>query len=129
MHRLTEGGALDGLPGAERIATGLRDLTAGVYSAEACLVACASLRLRDLGLSLPEPLSLPEEPELLLYQTLGQEHDDPYYRYNSWRQELDSFIAALQARRRLLSDLLDRLDEENGPVDEALVQQNVEILE
>ena len=89
---------LEGLPGAEMIARGLRDLSAGVQTAEACLVACATIRLRDLGLSLPENLSLSEEPELMLYKTLGQKHEDPYYRYNSLRQELDSFIAALQAR-------------------------------
>ncbi len=89
---------LEGLPAAELIASGLRDLSAGVQTAEACLVACATIRLRDLGLFLPEHLGLPEEPELMLYKTLGQEHEDPYYRYNSLRQELDSFIAALQAR-------------------------------
>lgn len=89
---------LEGLPGAQLIVSGLRDLSAGVHTAKACLVLCATIRLRDLGLPLPEDLSLPEEPEMMLYKILGQEHEDPYYRYNSMRQELDSFLAALQGR-------------------------------
>ncbi len=94
---------LAGLPGAERITIGLRDLRAGDHTAEACLVACATVRLRSLGVFLPADLGLPEEPELMLYKALGQVHEDAYYRYNSLRQELDSFLASLQARRSRLA--------------------------
>ena len=34
----------------------------------------------------------------------------------------------IRRRRHLLGELLDRLDEEHGPVDEALVEKYVEIL-
>lgn len=89
---------LDGLPAAARVEHGLRDLARGVRSPEALWLAAASIRLRELGLPIPEPSSLPREPELALYQALQGCCDDPYYRYNAWRAELDSFLSALAAR-------------------------------
>ena len=37
---------------------------------------------------------------MALYQALAAESDDPYYCYNALRAELDSFLAALEARVR-----------------------------
>ena len=47
---------------------------------------------------MPAPARLPHEPEVALYQALAAESDDPYYRYNALRAELDSFLSALEAR-------------------------------
>jgi len=90
---------IEGLPGAERVARGLRDLAARRPSVEALLLAAAATRLRDLGLPIPERGRLPREPELALYKALEELTDDPYYRYNALRRELDSFMAALETKR------------------------------
>jgi len=90
---------LEGLPGADRIAGGLRDLRAGRLSTNALLVAVAARRLRDLGLPVPDAAALPGEPDLALYESLrGHPSGDPYYRYNALRRELDSFISCLETR-------------------------------
>lgn len=89
---------LDGLPGAERVEQGLGDLRRGRQSVEALWLAAAATRLRSLGLAVPDPSRLPPEPELALYRALEGESDDPYSRYNALRRELDSFLAALEAR-------------------------------
>lgn len=93
---------LEGLPAAERVAEGMRDLAAGRHSIAALWLAAAPERLRDLGLPIPAAERLPGEPELSLYAELEAEPgvDDPYYRYNAMRAELDSFVAALEARLR-----------------------------
>ena len=91
---------LAGLPGAERVRRGIRDLKQGRLSTDALLVAVAAGRLVDLGLPVPEAAALPDEPDLALYESLrGHPTGDPYYRYNALRQELDSFISCLEARR------------------------------
>lgn len=89
---------LDGLPGAERIAAGLRDLEGGRPTAEALLVAIASRRLEELGLEVSPPDRLPRDPELALYALLCASAEDPYYEYNAALRELDSFANALEAR-------------------------------
>lgn len=89
---------LEGLPGAERVERGLADLLHGRRSPEALWLAAAATRLRSLGLPVPAPAQLPSEPEVALYAALGAESDDPYYRYNAWRAELASFLAALEVR-------------------------------
>ncbi len=91
--------SLVGLPGAENVERGVRDLNAGRRTVEALLVAAAVTRLRELGLEISEDAILPDEPELALYALLGEEHD-PYYRYNALRRELDSFVSTLEARSR-----------------------------
>lgn len=96
---------LAGLPGAEQIDRGLRDLAEGRLSTEAWLVAVAAGRLRALGLAVPD--SLPEDPDLALYESLRDHPSgDPYYRYNALRRELDSFISCLEARRTRAADLV-----------------------
>jgi hypothetical protein len=89
---------LAGLPAAEKVAAGIRDLNDGILSIEALLVSAAIGRLRSLGLTIRDDAPIPAEPELAFYRALGREHQDPYPRYNSLRQELDSFLAALEAR-------------------------------
>lgn len=89
---------LTGLPGAENVERGVRDLHTGNITAEALLVSMAPTRLRELGIVIDNEVELPQEPEIALYRLLGKKHDDPYYRYNALRRELDSFIAALQSR-------------------------------
>jgi len=89
---------LEGLPGAENVEHGLADLRAGRSSWQALLVATAAGRLRGLGVPVPQGAEQIGEPELALYEALGGECDDPYYRYNAVRRELDSFISALEAR-------------------------------
>ncbi len=91
---------LTGLPGAERLERGLRDLVEGSWSADALLVAVAAERLADLGLPIPSDVSLPEDSDLALYESLrGHPGGDPYSRYNALRRELDSFISCLEARQ------------------------------
>lgn len=87
----------EGLPGADSVERGVRDLNAGRFTIEALLVAAAATRLRELGLQISEDAIMPDEPELALYRLLGAEQD-PYYHYNALRRELDSFMSALESR-------------------------------
>ena len=90
---------LTGLPGAERVARGLADAALERWTADALLIAVASGRLRALGLAVPE--AAPRDAELALYERLQRDGcADPYARYNSMLRELDSFLEALEARRR-----------------------------
>lgn len=96
---MPEADALEGLPGAGWIRRGLEDARAGRWTAEALAVAVAPTRLRALGLHLPA--GLPDHPELALHALLEQEGvDDAYGRYNALLRELDSFMEALEGRRR-----------------------------
>lgn len=93
---------LAGLPGAALVRRGLEDLAERRLSVEALTVAIASERLRRLGIGLA-PAELPRDRELALYAALRARHEvgtDAYARYNSLRRELDSFLEALEARRR-----------------------------
>lgn len=90
---------LDGLPAADRISNGLRDLAAGVRSADALLVAIASRRLTELGLDVRSKVGLTDEPELALYDLLCDSADDPFYAYGAALRDLDSFVSALEAHR------------------------------
>src|SRR5437763_8941069 len=91
---------LQGLPASDRVRRGLADLQQGRRSIEALWLAAAATRLRFLGLPVPAAAELPTEPEIGLYEALGAESDDPYYRYNAMRAELGSFLEALEARVR-----------------------------
>lgn len=100
---------LTGLPGADRIERGLRDLKQGRLSTNALLVAIAAGRLRALGLSVGEETAFPGEPDLALYESLrGHPSGDPYFRYNALRRELDSFISCLEARRGRIRAMVNR---------------------
>lgn len=83
-----------GLPGAEIVIDGLRDLDRGVVSIPSMLVAVASPRLRRLGLTIPdhEP-----NPEHRLYALLHDEYGDAAHgRYNALVRRLVSFERALE---------------------------------
>lgn len=88
---------LTDLPAAPRVQQGLTDLDRGRWTREALWLALATTRLRNLGLPIPQDLKPPEEPELALYAKL-RDSDDPYYQYNAWLAELDSFLSALEGR-------------------------------
>ncbi len=93
--------SLQGLPGAELVEAGLRDLERGVDSAEALLVAIGAPRLRSLGLALPPPGRLPDRPELRLYELLGREAGrSTHARYNALVRRLVSFERCLARERR-----------------------------
>ena len=87
-----------GLPAAERITGGLRDLARGDLSANALLVAIAAQRLRSLGVEVAVGTAIPAEPELALYAQLGGTVADPYFAYGAALRELDSFLSSLEAR-------------------------------
>lgn len=106
MTKATDPDAFEGLPGAELVRQGLAEFEAGEIGIHALLLAAATTRLRELGV--PVPLSAKQigEPEISLYDALcrsmTEPGDDPYYRYNSLRRELDSFISTLGHRRSWL---------------------------
>ena len=85
------------LPGGELIAEGIKDYTAGRITTAACLVAVGWPRLRRAGIGLHEitPHRI-SDPELQLYQLLGQEGGDAYSRYNSLIRQLVSFEQSLE---------------------------------
>ena len=86
---------LTGLPGAELIEKGLFDLTRGVTSIEALLVAIGRPRLSRLGLEVPShPHS---EPEHTLYHLLAAtDPDSAHSRYNALIRRLVSFERAAE---------------------------------
>ena len=88
---------LHGLPGAELIEEGLRDLATGVESVPALLVAIGAPRLRRSGLDVPDgPLS----PEHRLYDLLARESPRAAHsRYNALIRRLVSFERALECAR------------------------------
>jgi len=91
--------ANDGLPGAELVKEGLRDLAAGRDTSSAAAVAMASIRLRDAGLEVPE-LPREEPASHLLYRRLAA--DDPgsaHSRYNAIVRRMVSFAQALERAR------------------------------
>jgi hypothetical protein len=81
-------------PGEEIVETGLRDLAAGVVSAEALLVSIGAPRLARLGIDVPSPYADPEER---LYELLAREDSDSAHsRYNALVRRLVSFERAAE---------------------------------
>jgi hypothetical protein len=86
-----------GLPGADLIEVGLRDLSHGTESVESLLVSIAASRLRALGIEVPTPL---ENPELTLYHRLVAVHGEAAHsRYNALVRRLVSFQRAAACAR------------------------------
>jgi hypothetical protein len=83
----------EGLPGAELVSEGLRDLRAGVPSANALLVCIGAPRLRALGVEVPA--SVVTHPEHALYAELARE-PGAHSRYNALIRRLVSFERALE---------------------------------
>ncbi len=90
------------LPAEDRLEEGLLDLRQGRPSVNALWLSAAETRLRSLGIAVPVTDWLPEDREIALYDLLQGESDDPYYRYNSLRGELDSLLCALESRKQRL---------------------------
>lgn len=84
---------LDGIPGAELVAHGLSDLSAGLETPEACLVSIGAARLAGLGVAVPSPLPQPEHRLYALLAATGS--DDAHSRYNGLVRRLVSFERAL----------------------------------
>lgn len=85
--------SLTGLPGAEFVGEGLRDLERGIVSVPALLVSIGAPRLRRSGLAIPR---VEPEPEHRLYALLqAQFGDAAHSQYNAWLRRLVSFERAL----------------------------------
>lgn len=90
-----------GLPGADLIEQGLRDLAAGTESDAAYLVLIGAPRLQRLGMTLPAPpaawFAPPHDPgpEHRLYARLASSNSDSAHsRYNALIRTLVSFERA-----------------------------------
>jgi hypothetical protein len=85
-------GAYDGLPGADLVEEGLRDLAAGVESIPALLVSIGAPRLRQLDMDVTEPFPSPEHR---LYRRLQEsDPDGAHSKYNALLRRLVSFERA-----------------------------------
>ncbi len=93
-----------GLPGAELIVKGLRDLTSGVLSEEVLALQIAAKRLGRLGIHIPPNHSLQLPYEHRLYELLEERYGvDAFSRYNSLLRRLVSFSHALERERSYTS--------------------------
>lgn len=82
------------LPGGDLVQAGLRDLEAGVESANALLVASFATRLRREGIAVPAHAIV--DPEHRLYELLARDDADAAHgRYNALVRRLISFLRAL----------------------------------
>lgn len=80
------------LPGADLVEAGLRDLAVGRESIESLLVSMSALRLRVLGVTVPQPLA---DAELRLYRLLSDLHGlAAHARYNALVRRIVSFQRA-----------------------------------
>jgi hypothetical protein len=85
--------AYAGLPGADLVAEGLRDLAAGRETVASLLVEVGAPRLRQLGIAVPGETIRPEHR---LYALLTrQSSDSAHSRYNALVRRLVSFERAL----------------------------------
>lgn len=84
--------AMETLPGADLVRSGLADLDAGRESVEALLVSIGAPRLRSLGIDLSAPIASPEHK---LYRLLAREKGDgAHSTYNALIRRLVSFERA-----------------------------------
>src|SRR6266487_3529934 len=90
----------DGLPGADLIEAGLRDLREGRESVSALLVAIGAPRLRNIGIDVPpKPCECPEHR---LYNLLAEDDSDSAHsRYNALVRRLVSYEHAAELAHRL----------------------------
>jgi len=87
--------SLEDLPGYELIASGLADLARGDESVPALLVAVGAIRLRRIGLAIPQNTIL--SPEIRLYMKLQESDPDAAHsRYNALIRTLVSFERAAE---------------------------------
>ena len=80
------------LPGEELVQEGIRSLSLREETVESLLVSISSIRLRSLGLPVPDPLP---DPHTKLYALLSRSHGDgAHSRYNSLVRRIDSYCSA-----------------------------------
>lgn len=92
-----DGMRLEGLPGAELVERGVRDLDVRAETIEALVVSLGAPGLRRLGIVVREPF---EEPELRLYRHLAARHGaGAHARYNALLRRLVSFQRAAACAR------------------------------
>jgi hypothetical protein len=84
----------DDLPGQDLVREGLADLAGGRDTAAALLVAMAALRLRALGLDVPEGGG--ERPSHRLYDLLAARGDGAHSQYNALVGRMTSFARAAE---------------------------------
>jgi hypothetical protein len=87
-----------GLPGADLVTEGTADLRAGRDTAYAALVRSAAPRLREIGLSVPQPDA--DQPGAHRLWELLSEGDlaSAYGRYNALLGRMASFADAAEQR-------------------------------
>jgi len=84
-----------GLPGAELLEQGLRDLTAGEETECAMIIAMAAPRLRALGVNVPSCAAA--DPAHRLYELLSdREPADAHSRYNALVRRITSLARAAE---------------------------------
>ena len=87
----------DGLPGADLVAQGMRDLEAGIESDAALLVSIGAPRLARSGFVVANPLA---DPERRLYARLAAiDSNAAHSRYNALIRRLVSFERASECAR------------------------------
>jgi hypothetical protein len=92
--------SFDGLPGAELVTRGLRDLASGAVTAESLLVLVAGPTLRRLGIDVPPPQRVQPPYEHRLYELLEKSFGtDAHGRYNSLLRRVVSFSHAVERER------------------------------
>ena len=83
------------LPAGDLIEKGIRDLSQGIESPPALLVAIGKPRLTRLGIFVPDHPFV--SPELALYQNLSKpDSDSAHARYNALIRRLVSFERAAE---------------------------------
>lgn len=94
---MTPGPNPTGVPGAELVLPGLRDLVEGRETTEALLVAVGATRLRGLGFEVPAGAPAPEHR--LYAHLVAVEGRNAHSVYNALIRRLVSFERAMEARR------------------------------
>lgn len=95
MQGYTEVVIPEGLPGADLIRDGIRDLEQGLDTVPALLVLVGAPRLRGLGIAVPDQAA--DSPEIRLYQKLAEsDPDSAHSRYNALLRILVSFERAAE---------------------------------
>ena len=87
-------GSFEGLPGANLVERGVRDLADGHCSVDALLVSRASVRLRACGVAMGDPLP---DADRRLYELLATDMETgAHARYNALTRRLVSFMHAAE---------------------------------
>lgn len=91
--------ARDELPGADLVAEGLADLSAGRETVAAHAVAMASTRLRAAGLEVPERVRTTPAAHLLYEELAREDPRNAHSRYNAIVRRVVSFARAAEHAR------------------------------